>query len=201
MIRVASWGLMTVAAAGVAGYALFMVLAAGARGEFVAQMFSDDPLAAAAHLGGGGVALFLGALQFSRRLRARYLAWHRWAGRVYVLAVAISGSSAFFLALTTPGGPAAQFGFAALAVAWLVATAMAWLRIRAGQVALHRQWMVRSYALTLAAVALRVYLPAALINGVPFEAAYPAIAWLCWVPNLVIAEWLVLPWLARQPAR
>ena len=61
--------------------------------------------------------------------------------------------------------------------------------------------MVRSYALTLAAVTLRFYLPASLANGLPFEAVYAVIAWACWVPNLIVAEWLVLPWLQKQPAR
>jgi hypothetical protein len=41
----------------------------------------------------------------------------------------------------------------------------------------------------LAAVTLRLYLPLAALGGIPFEEAYPAIAWLCWVPNLVAAEW------------
>ena len=54
--------------------------------------------------------------------------------------------------------------------------------------------MIRSYALTLAAVTLRIYLPGALALGVPYDLAYPPIAWLCWVPNLLVAEW----WLLRE---
>jgi Predicted membrane protein (DUF2306) len=52
--------------------------------------------------------------------------------------------------------------------------------------------MIRSYALCLAAVTLRIYLPPSLMAGIPFEAVYPAIAWFCWVSNLVVAEWFVL---------
>ena len=52
--------------------------------------------------------------------------------------------------------------------------------------------MIRSYALTLAAVTLRIYVPVGLALGVPFADAYQAISWLCWVPNLVVAEWFVL---------
>jgi hypothetical protein len=51
--------------------------------------------------------------------------------------------------------------------------------------------MIRSFALTLAAVALRVYLPSALAAGIEFETAYPIIAWLCWVPNLLVVEFLI----------
>ena len=51
--------------------------------------------------------------------------------------------------------------------------------------------MVRSYALTAAAITLRLYLGVALGFRLPFTAAYPAIAWLCWTPNLVAAEILL----------
>ena len=47
---------------------------------------------------------------------------------------------------------------------------------------------MRNFALTFAAVTLRVYLPTSMALGVPFESAYPLIAWLCWVPNLLVAE-------------
>jgi hypothetical protein len=62
--------------------------------------------------------------------------------------------------------------------------------------------MIRSYALCLAAVTLRLYLPLSGAIGIPFDDAYPAIAWLCWVPNLVAAEWLVIPgrWAPLEPA-
>jgi len=46
-------------------------------------------------------------------------------------------------------------------------------------------------ALTFAAVTLRLYLPSSMAAGIPFEIAYPAIAWLCWLPNVAVAEWLV----------
>ena len=54
--------------------------------------------------------------------------------------------------------------------------------------------MVRSFALTFAAVTLRLYLGVSGASGVPFAVAYPLIAWACWVPNLVVAEL----WLRRQ---
>jgi hypothetical protein len=51
--------------------------------------------------------------------------------------------------------------------------------------------MVRNFALTFAAVTLRLWLPASVVAGVPFGLAYPAIAWLCWVPNALFAEVLL----------
>jgi hypothetical protein len=60
--------------------------------------------------------------------------------------------------------------------------------------------MIRSYPLTLAAVTLRTYLPLSLALGVPFANAYRVISWLCWVPNIVLAEWLVRHTQAPSPA-
>jgi predicted membrane protein DUF2306 len=53
----------------------------------------------------------------------------------------------------------------------------------------HRRWMVRNFALTFAAVTLRLWIPMSFAAGIPFEIAYPAIAWLCWVPNLLLPEY------------
>jgi uncharacterized membrane protein YozB (DUF420 family) len=73
---------------------------------------------------------------------------------------------------------------------WLFTGTKAFLCIRRGAVAEHRRWMVRNFSLTLAAVTLRIYLPSSMVLGIPFDIAYPFIAWLCWVPNLLLAEWL-----------
>jgi len=64
--------------------------------------------------------------------------------------------------------------------------------IRAGDQVNHRRWMIRSYSLTLAGVTLRIYLPLSIASGIPFLDAYQAIAWACWVPNLLVVEWWLL---------
>jgi predicted membrane protein DUF2306 len=51
--------------------------------------------------------------------------------------------------------------------------------------------MTRSFALAFAAVMLRIYLPGSLAAGVDYYDAYPVIAWVCWVPNLIVAQVLV----------
>ena len=50
--------------------------------------------------------------------------------------------------------------------------------------------MIRSYALTFAAVTLRLQIPLSQIAGLSMETAYPVIAWLSWIPNLLLAECL-----------
>ena len=54
----------------------------------------------------------------------------------------------------------------------------------------HRNWMIRNYSLTYAAVTLRIWLPLFIVLfGIEqFELSYAVIAWLAWVPNLIVAE-------------
>lgn len=189
MLRKVSWGTMAVFATLISLYALVSAFAPGLRSPFVQDLFSEKALRALGHMGAGGFALAAGALQFSTRLRVRKPRVHRLAGRIYVVAVLISGASGLLLAPSSTGGVAAHFGFGFLAVLWLATCIIAYISVRSRDYEAHREWMIRSYALCLAAVTLRLYLPLSGLAGIPFEEAYPAIAWLCWVPNLVVAEW------------
>lgn len=192
MVRTLGWSLMALMALAIAGYALANLGVAEWRNPFVQGLFQRLPLAVTLHLAGGALALVAGALQFHRGLRTRRPRLHRRLGQAYVLAVLASGLAGLWMALHSEAGPAAQWGFGLLATFWLWSTVQAWRMARARQFDAHQRWMIRSYALTLAAVTLRLYIPLFLIAGVPFPVAYLAIAWLCWVPNLVIAEWVVI---------
>jgi uncharacterized membrane protein len=152
------------------------------------------------HAGMASTALILGPFQFVARLRSSKPKVHRWMGRTYVAACLLGGVSGLFLASGTNAGGVAQVGFGLLAVCWLFTNVQAWRLALAGRYAEHRRWMVRSFALTFAAVTLRLYLPVAPVLGYPFMPAYVAISWLCWVPNLMVAE-LYLNWsrLRSQP--
>ncbi|HRW75900.1 MAG TPA: DUF2306 domain-containing protein, partial [Saprospiraceae bacterium] len=90
------------------------------------------------------------------------------------------------------GGWIACLGFTLLALAWLITTWTAWRRILVRNTEAHRRWMMRSYALTFAAVTLRLWLPLFTgAFGMDFIPAYQIIAWLCWVPNLLVGEWMI----------
>jgi uncharacterized membrane protein len=140
------------------------------------------------HTIAGAVALLVLPLQLLPALRRRGAAFHRWLGRIYVAAVAVSGISALPVALGSFAGPVAASGFATLAVCWLGATAVGWRRMRLGDVDGHRRWMLRSAALTCAAITLRLYLPLPRALGFSYVEGYRLIAWACWVPNLLLVE-------------
>jgi len=141
-----------------------------------------------AHVIGGTLSLFLGPWQFWGGLRNRSLSLHRWIGRLYLCAVLVGSLAGLYLAAIAFGGLASRLGFASLALLWLGSAVMAYLRVRHGDLVAHREWMIRNYALTFAAVTLRLWLPLLMMAGFAFSVAYIAIAWLCWVPNLVAAE-------------
>jgi peptidoglycan biosynthesis protein MviN/MurJ (putative lipid II flippase) len=112
-------------------------------------------------------------------------------GRIYLVSVLIGGIAGLYMAVTAFGGLPTRIGFSMLGVLWLVTGAMAYLRIRRGNVHEHRQWMIRNYALTFSAVMLRVWLPLLIALGYEFPEAYTTVAWLCWVPNLLVVEMII----------
>ena len=139
------------------------------------------------HVGCAATALMLGPLQFVTSLRRRYPAVHRAAGRVYVVGCLIGGVAAMPIALHSFGGPIAQSGFFTLAVSWLIVNSNAWQLAVAGHISEHKRWMVRSFALTFAAVSLRVMIGTFPALGMSFMTAYRISAW-AWMPNLLLVE-------------
>jgi hypothetical protein len=139
--------------------------------------------------------LIIGPVQFFlRRLtpearRAKYLPLHRWLGRIYVTGALIGGVAGLYLAFFAFGGFVSALGFGLLALLTLTCTSIAYLRIRAKNEFSHKEWMTRSYALIFAAVTLRLQLGIYIgAFGIEEMAAYQAVAWSSWVPNLIIAE-------------
>jgi uncharacterized membrane protein len=148
-------------------------------------------LAFLAHVSAAPVALGLAAFQLMPRLRARRPALHRWSGRIYGVAVLVGGAGALAMAPGANGGPVASLGFGLLGLLWITTTAIGIANVRAGNVRAHRRWMIRSFALTFAAVTLRLGLFPMMAAGMTYVEAIVWLAWLSWLPNLVVAElWL-----------
>jgi uncharacterized membrane protein len=173
-------------------FAFMNVALPDSRPRFVANIFDTSPIASYLHLGFGFVAMFIGAFQLNSFIRTKYLSLHRSLGKVYVVSVLLSGVAGFLLALKSAGGLVTHVGFAMMAVCWLFTTIVAYISIKKGDVDAHRDWMIRSYAHTLAGVTLRIYLGLSFAAGLKFSEFYPVLSWICWVPNLLLVEWLIL---------
>ncbi len=104
------------------------------------------------HTIAGFFALAAGPLQFSSRFRARFLSFHRLLGRAYMISVLVGAVTGIALAAGRPGLP----GTSMQAAAWVVCTAAAFITARNGRIEQHRQWMIRSYAVTFTFVSSRI---------------------------------------------
>ncbi|MDJ1503855.1 DUF2306 domain-containing protein [Xanthocytophaga agilis] len=189
-------GLMIFLSVGVAAYAFSYftfkeqnLLASKAK-ELLASIFYRTSFYI--HAGFGAIALFIGGWQFIKRFRRRYTALHRNAGKVYVIAVMLSSLAGLIIAFNANGGIVPVIGFISLAILWLITDIQAYQTIRGGDVKGHEQWMIRNYALTFAAVTLRLWIPVLQIFfKLTFLEAYQIVAWLCWIPNLLVAEAII----------
>lgn len=125
---------------------------------------------------------------------------HRVTGRIVLASIMIAGPAGAVLAPVNRAGWMGTAGFGALAVLWVVCALLAYRTIRRGDVRRHREWAVRTFALTYAAVMLRLLLGVLLTTpiavagveeGLAFDRAYHIVPFLCWVPNLILAEYLI----------
>ena len=155
------------------------------------------------HIIASMLAILIGPFQFLPGLRkGRLLKIHRFMGRTYLLSVLAGGLSGLYMAQFAHGGMVTELGFATLGMLWLYTGYRAYRHIRNKDLEAHRQWMIRNYALTFAGVMLRVWMPVSVVLGADFTAAYIIVAWACWAPNLLVAEWIIrrtLPVARRTP--
>jgi uncharacterized membrane protein len=121
--------------------------------------FRTIPFLIFPHIAAGILALLSGPPQFSSRLRRRSTEFHRILGRVYVISVLIAAPLAIILAYHRRIPhiiPYFFLGSSLQATTWIVTTVAAFLTARNRQIQQHRQWMVRSYAVTFTFIGIRV---------------------------------------------
>jgi uncharacterized membrane protein len=172
--------------------------------------FAAHPVLALLHVVPGGLFLALAPLQFSSRLREPHRRLHRWAGRVLVLAAVVSVTSGLFFGLLMPfGGAAEAVAIALFGGLFLLALGRAVAAVRTGRVALHREWMIRAFAVALGISTVRV-LGAGLDvlltpAGVRPDHVFVLSVWAGWVSTLAAAElWIAwtrpreAPWAYRR---
>ena len=144
-----------------------------------------------AHAAGGSTALMVGALQFSRRLRQRRPALHRLLGRFYLAGVLLAAPVAVYLAFTH-ALPIMATGTTVQASLWVLTTLIAVLAARSRSFEVHRQWMMRSYAITLIFVISRMILAMPLVAPTT-DVGAERLAWMLIVCALLVPQ-LIINW-------
>lgn len=140
----------------------------------------------------GGFALLIGWLQFPKGFRDRDRKLHKKIGMAYVTAAFFSSLAGIYIGFYATGGIISLLGFVSLGIIWLVTTMMGWRTAKKLDFDAHENWMIFSYAACFAAVTLRIWLPVLItLHQGEFIPSYHIVAWLCWVPNMLVAFWIV----------
>lgn len=141
-----------------------------------------------------------GVFQFFPSLLKKYPRWHRNIGKMYIAFILLlAAPSGLVLAIYANGGLAAKVGFTLQCIVWWTVTYWAWREIVNKRLENHTNMMIRSFAVTLAAMSLRCesYVMFYYFGTKPIE-TYLTVTWLSWVGNLLIAEVLIFNGLSRR---
>jgi uncharacterized membrane protein len=149
------------------------------------------------HAAGMGLYMLLGAFQFSPGLRQRFPLWHRLSGRVLIMAGLIGAVGGLWMTQTYPSQPANPpelYGFRlTFGLAFILCLALGLRAILRRDVANHRAWMMRAYAIGMGAGTTVFTFGAAILltGGDPSDQAFALATAAGWIINLTVAEWLI----------
>jgi len=155
--------------------------------------FAPHPFLTMLHIAPGLLFILLAPLQFVRRLRNRKPKLHRWIGRVVLVCGVIIGSSALVMSPQMAiGGVNETAATMLFAIVFLFSLSKAFLHIRRGRVALHREWMIRAFAVGFAVASIRpivgmFFATARLTHLTPHD-FFGTAFWLGFTIQLMVAE-------------
>jgi uncharacterized membrane protein len=138
--------------------------------------------------------LFAGATQFSTYLLKKNKKLHRIFGYAYSINILfITGPAALIMSFYANGGTISKIAFVLLSFLWLYFTSVALIKAKNKEYKAHQRFMIRSYALTLSAITLRIW-KFLIMNylEIPPMDVYRIVAWLGWGLNIILAEWYIL---------
>ncbi|WP_029286456.1 DUF2306 domain-containing protein [Pedobacter sp. R20-19] len=137
--------------------------------------------------------LMAGFTQFNPKILNQYPGVHRILGYLYVgIVLLFAAPSGIFIGYFANGGLIAKTSFIILGLLWFWFTIKAVQLIIQRKIKAHKKMMYRSFALATSAITLRLWkvILVYLFHPAPMD-VYQVIAWLGWIPNLLIAEWLI----------
>jgi uncharacterized membrane protein len=135
-------------------------------------------------------ALAIGPWLFITQFREKHLKWHRYMGQVYVICCLLSAVTSLPLALANVTGVLPRVGFSSLAICWFSFTYFAYRAARQKKFAVHRAWMMRSYACTYAFVNVKIYAFSVLFLDIETVRYFDQVMQSCvsWTTNLMVVE-------------
>jgi uncharacterized membrane protein len=184
----------------VVGLLAFVGVAASAAHYFVEPYnpgFVEYPTIVALHVVLGGVYLLFAPFQFVKRIRSRHLGYHRRMGRVLVALGLVVGATALFVGLVIPfSGWAERVLIALFGGLFLFALGKGFVHVRAGRVGLHREWMIRAFAIALAIATQRlIFVPSLFVVVDPTGGRIVTLSIAAWSAALVVHSSLAEAWI------
>ena len=165
-------------------------------GEFTAMHYYTSPLPIVLHIIAGTIWNLFGAFQFAPVIRRRWPKWHRWAGRFLIIAgftIALTGlyMNHFFPAY---GGWLKYAAIATHCIGMMLAITLALRAIFRRDIARHRVWMMRAFAIGLSPATQRLFiLPIYMITGEMTDLMIALSTWGGLIVNLLVVEWILRP--------
>ena len=161
--------------------------------RLVDSRFAAHPYATLLHVLPGGIFLVLAPFQFSSRVRNRHIRFHRWSGRLLVVVGSVAALTGLYFGLLMPyGGRGEATAVALFGGLFLAAVGRAFVAIRRGQVACHREWMIRAFAVAIGVSTVRVVAAVLDITLTPAgfgpKAIFVLSLWTGWAITLGPAE-------------
>jgi hypothetical protein len=117
--------------------------------------FANKPILTLTHIVPALVFVVLIPFQFSRSFRNRHLQAHRWVGRTAMSLGVIVGLSALPMSRHPIGGALEASATLFFDGFFLLSLTKAFLHIRRGAVALHREWVIRAMSIALGIATVR----------------------------------------------
>jgi uncharacterized membrane protein len=158
------------------------------------DIFARHPILTIVHIVPGLLFMILGPLQFNSKIRARYLRWHRWSGRVFVVCSAVIGVSALVMSFAMPaiGGFNQAAATTLFGAFFLLALGKAFWHIRRREIHLHREWMIRAFSVGIAVAAIRpivgILFATSRFSGLTPHEFFGTAFWIGFVVCLMAAE-------------
>ncbi|MFF2450145.1 DUF2306 domain-containing protein [Neobacillus sp. NPDC058068] len=135
----------------------------------------------------GTISLAIGPFQLTKKSQ-RNPKLHKMLGKIYAVAIFINILMVPYLSLSATGGIGTTIAFLVLNVLWLWTMSIGVLRATQRKITAHKEWILRSYAITWVFVTFRIF-------AIPFSLfldsslAFPIAVYLGIVMNLLFVEW------------
>jgi uncharacterized membrane protein len=147
------------------------------------------------HVIPGLVLVLLMPVQLSARVRNRFPTVHRWLGRTLMIVGLVVGLTGYAMVAVPVGGWLEISAIVVYATAFLAALLTAWRYIRRGDVARHREWMLRAMAIALGIATTRpvvgVFFATSARTGLSPSQFFGAAFWIGFTATTLAGEWYV----------